>query len=273
MQLLFFCSRWGSEKIPWELFIENIKQAGFDGIEAGLPENDREAEQLMKLIRNSGLDCILQHYETTTPDFKTHKETYIRRLERMMFYKPLRVNSNTGRDIFSIDNNIELLQTAHQISTSAAIPISHETHRSRFSYAAHATAPFLKLEWLKLTWDISHWICVAESLLEDQQHVINDTIPHVAHLHARFGHTQGPQIGDINDQTWRATKNRHLEVWLKTVSHAKQNGAKNFCITTEFGPPPYMPFVPKGKTAIAHQFDLNVKMKSFLEQHLKFLQI
>jgi hypothetical protein len=37
MKVLFFCPRWGQEHTPWNVFLNNVKQAGYDGVEAGLP--------------------------------------------------------------------------------------------------------------------------------------------------------------------------------------------------------------------------------------------
>lgn len=29
----FLCPRWGSEDIPWDIFLKQVKDAGFSGIE------------------------------------------------------------------------------------------------------------------------------------------------------------------------------------------------------------------------------------------------
>ena len=47
---------------------------------------------------------------------------------------------------------------------------------------------------LRLALDISHWICVSESYLEDQQEAIDLSIQHTVHLHARVGHREGLQV-------------------------------------------------------------------------------
>ena len=47
---------------------------------------------------------------------------------------------------------------------------------------------------LKLTLDISHWYCVSESFLEDQQDLLTELLDLVYHVHTRVGHTQGSQI-------------------------------------------------------------------------------
>lgn len=264
MDLLYFMPRWGSDAIPWENFIIAVKEAGYHGIEMGLPADDQEARYVFKLLRAHGLKYILQHYETTTVNFPQHIKEYRTRLEKMAGFAPFRINSHTGKDYFSKANNLLLLREARRISDETGIPLSHETHRSRFSYAAHATRPYLVYSWLRLTWDVSHWFCVAESLLEDQTDVLDQTIARVDHIHARFGHPQGPQIGNPDDPQWAHTRQRHLKLWQAVIRCARQRGVKELSITTEFGPPPYMPFVPAGRSSADHQFTLNYNLKQLL---------
>lgn len=269
LKILFFCPRWGSETIPLEKFVKKVKQANYDGLEIGLPENDLEATNLISLLETNGLKYILQHYETTNSDFIKHKQEYISRLERMATFKPYLINSHTGRDFFSYEQNMSLLEAALEISKKHSVTISHETHRSRFSFAAHITNNYLKNSWLDLTWDVSHWICVAETLLEDQEEVIKNTIPHVKHIHARIGHTQGPQLADLYDEKFSTTKERHLQLWDKVLLNHIKKGKQELGITTEFGPWPYMPTLPQHILPTTQQFQLNVEIMRILKQRIK----
>lgn len=271
MKLLFFCPRWGSEIIPWHIFLRQVKEAGYDGVEIGLPENKDEASAILELIRKEGLRFILQHYETSAQDFKAHRNIYRKHLARLAQQQPYLINSHTGRDIFDYDQNMLLLEDAKKIEECSGVTIAHETHRSRFCFAAHVTNMYLNTDWLNFTWDVSHWFCVAESLLEDQEPVIERIVPHVQHLHARFGHTQGSQIDDFHSDRWDATKSRHLQLWDKVINLWHRSSRKEFGITTEFGPWPYMLESKSGLQAQCRQFEMNKDMMSLLK--LRYLDM
>jgi hypothetical protein len=46
MKLLFFCPRWGSESLSWDTFCHKVKEAGFDGAEAGVPFDKKELGEM-----------------------------------------------------------------------------------------------------------------------------------------------------------------------------------------------------------------------------------
>jgi len=77
------------------------------------------------------------------------------------------------------------------------VTIIHETHRGKFSFAVHSTRKYLEaIPSLRLNLDISHWYTVAESYLDDQQRRWSWRSRRTAHIHARVGHKQGPQVSD-----------------------------------------------------------------------------
>src|SRR5690606_17160398 len=132
--------------------------AGYDGVETSLPSSERETDRIINEITKRGLKLIGQHWDTITPDFKVHRAEYEKRLQSMISARPFFITSHTGKDYYTLEQNIQLLTLARQISLSSAIPIIHETHRGKFSFAAHITQSYLeKLPWLRLTLDISHW--------------------------------------------------------------------------------------------------------------------
>ena len=47
MKILFFCPRWGQFHTPWNIFLKTVKAAGYVGIEASLPENERETAEML----------------------------------------------------------------------------------------------------------------------------------------------------------------------------------------------------------------------------------
>lgn len=259
MQINYFCPRWGSEDMPWDDFLSAVKQAGYNGVEIGIPEDENTKAELLEKIEGYKLKFIAQHWETNDRDFNTHKKSFRYHLERLVKTNPFQVNSHTGKDYFTAAQNGELLKIAEEISAKSDVCITHETHRGRFSFASHLTTPyFTEFPKLQITLDVSHWICVAESLLFDQQEAIESCLPHTKHIHARMGHTQGPQVDDPRLEKWQQTAERHFEIWDSIVEYNRANGTKEISFTTEFGPIPYMPTVPAGKSASGFQFELNV---------------
>lgn len=240
MKINYFYPRWGSENIKWTIFLDHVKALGFDGVEIGLPNTKKEIEFVLEEIDKRALHFILQHHETTTPDFKLHREQLNERLNTLSNYKPYLINSHTGRDHFSFEENMSLINDSLTIEKQSNICILHETHRSRFSFAPQITSNYLTEENIKLTLDISHWFCVTESLLNDFEKHIDKAVLHTKHIHARFGHQQGPQIENIHDPRNTEIINRHFQIWDDVIYHQKLINATDFAVTTEFGPWPYL---------------------------------
>jgi sugar phosphate isomerase/epimerase len=266
MKIRFFCPRWGAENLDYETFFQKVKDAGYDGVEMSLPADIQQKNQILKLLSQSGLDFIAQHWETLTADFEMHKKEYRERLINLATAKPLFINTQTGKDFFSYKQNHELIQIADEIAENYGVKIIHETHRGKFSFALHILAEFLaKIPDLRISLDISHWINVAESWLDNQQDSLDLALSRTEHMHARVGFPEGPQIPDPRVPEWQEALQRHVSVWQKVIDKRREDGREEITITTEFGPYPYMTILPSNKLPIANQWDVNV----FIMQHLK----
>ncbi|HUH47795.1 MAG TPA: hypothetical protein VLZ54_11620 [Arenibacter sp.] len=204
MQLKFIYPRWGSAAIPWPVFLNKVKEAGYHGVEIDLPLDKSKKNEICSLLKDLELEMVAQHWETKEVDFTKHREMYKRHLYNLVEAQPLFVNSHTGMDFYSHTQNSALIEMAHKIEEETGVIITHETHRSRFSYAAHACLPYLEeYPFLKLTSDLSHWCCVAESLLENQTYSVQKAIKHTHHVHARVGSAQSPQVIDPRDENYK----------------------------------------------------------------------
>ncbi|MET1054981.1 MAG: TIM barrel protein [Pedobacter sp.] len=266
MEILFFCTRWGSEQLSWDSFSRKVRDAGFDGIESSLPGHPTEQEQMMEGLSKHGLKFIGVHWDTLTPNFSNHKSEMEKRLFALAAANPLFITSHTGKDHFSFEQNVELLTRAEEISLLTGVPVLHETHRGKFSFAAHITRAFLeRLPWLKLTLDISHWYTVAESYLQDQHESLELALIHTSHIHSRVGFTQGPQITDPRYHEWQEALQHHLICWDKVVGIQKNEGSQRFTFTSEFGPYPYMASSISANAVSGCQWDLNTYMKDLLK--------
>ena len=268
MKLQFFCPRWGSEALSWADFARKVRAAGYDGVETSLPLGDQRAtDEILGALAGQGLQLIAQHWETTNGDVAEHCREYRARLEWVAAAKPLFINSQTGRDWFTPEQNRRVLGVADDVAARTGVKIVHETHRGKFAYAAAVTATFLRDDpSLRLTADFSHWCNVSESLLEDQADALALAIERTDHLHARVGHAEGPQVSDPRAPEWQSAVNAHLTWWDRVVERHRKAGAATFTVTPEFGPAPYMPALPYTAQPVADQWGINVHMMELLRE-------
>lgn len=269
MNLLFFCPRWGSESIGWDAFCSKVKQAGFNGVEAGVPFDKAEMEGMRTALEKHQLQLIGQYWQSFEKDFSSHKASYIQHLHHLAQLNPIKIDAQTGKDYFLPDQNKELFAAATAFTNETGIPVAHETHRNKALFAAHITKQYLELlPSLAITADFSHWCNVAESFLEDQQDAVELGIKHAIHIHARVGHTQGAQVIDPSLPEWKDALQTHLHWWRKIATHHLQSGKEELTITPEFGPAPYMMHHPQTKVPLADQWNINVWMMNYLKKEL-----
>ena len=265
MKINYLCPVWGNE-LPFDDFVSRVKQAGFDGVEMSLPiDDDAVKRRLVKTISNADLLFVGQHWETVTLDFVQHKNEYVRRLHNLADGNPLLIDSQTGKDFFTFEQNIELVKLARAFTKDTGVHVVHETHRGKFTFAAHITEQYLLADSnLRIGADFSHWCNVAESLLDNQESALTLAISRADHIHARVGFSEGPQIPDPRAAEWTEALNKHLNWWDRIVDRAWKESREFLCITPEFGPYPYMTILPDSKLPIASQWDINVFMMNLL---------
>ncbi|MGF1925047.1 MAG: sugar phosphate isomerase/epimerase [Bacteroidia bacterium] len=271
----FFCPRWGFENIPWPVFLERVKTAGYDGIEWFPFGEVCNYEEVLVLLKQYELDfsvvmAVIEPYTT----FERYKEKLRIDLEQLMTVKndqvsPLFFSAQIGREFFEEWQVEECLLICNLIEENFQTPIYQETHRNKWSYAAHVVAPILvKHPSLKLTFDVSHWFCVSESYLEDQQNAVNQAILHARHIHARVGSTQASQVWDPASAESEKALVAHLRIWDKWVAQMIVKG-RPITITPEFGPAPYLIQGDRIGSLQEEQWRLNLWMKDFLKNRYR----
>ncbi|HET7898150.1 MAG TPA: sugar phosphate isomerase/epimerase, partial [Flavisolibacter sp.] len=170
------------------------------------------------------------------------------------------------KDFFTFEQNRLLIEAASAVSRQSGVPVLHETHRNKFSFAAHITKDYLqKLPELKITLDASHWVCVAESFLEDQEEAVQLAIERTEHLHARVGYPEGPQVPDPRIAEWKPALDKHLQWWDQVIDQKKRK-QNIVTITPEFGPYPYMVPLPGTGAPITNQWEVNVFIMELLRK-------
>ncbi|MES2457798.1 MAG: sugar phosphate isomerase/epimerase [Bacteroidota bacterium] len=265
MELKFFCPRWGSEYLSWSDFFGKVKGAGYDGVEyaIGRSVTIAELDEVWTGAAKHGLLLIAQHYDTYESDFELHLALYIKWFERIKGYPVVKINSQTGKDHFSFEQNEALITVATRFSNETGVQVVHETHRNKFSFAAHITREYLlRSPNLLITLDASHWVCVAESFLSDQKETVDLAISRTEHIHARVGYPEGPQVTDPAAPECLEALNVHLQWWDKVVERKRND--KVLTISPEFGPYPYMVELPYTGQPVADQWSVNVWIMNLL---------
>ncbi len=130
MQIIFFCPRWGSENLDWNSFCHKVKEAGYHGIEAGVPFDEAEKREMSVALQRHELLLIGQYWQSFEKDFSTHKRSYEKHLQNMIEIKPVKIDSQTGKDYFTFLQNKELFDVAFEFQQKSGIPVAHETHRN-----------------------------------------------------------------------------------------------------------------------------------------------
>ncbi|WP_136465374.1 sugar phosphate isomerase/epimerase family protein [Flagellimonas onchidii] len=261
MEFKFIYPRWGSADIPWPEFLQKVKEHGYDGVEIDLPLGNQKKD-ILSILKDYELNFVGQHWETKEVNFEKHKEQYKGHLYNLAEANPLLINSHTGMDFFSFGQNAELIEMAMKIEEEMGVTITHETHRSRFSFAAHVCHAFLKeYPKLKLTSDFSHWCCVAETLLENQSDAVNLAIERSYHIHARVGSAQSPQVIDPRSDTYALELKHFMNWWKQMLLDAQAHGREYITITPEYGPEPYALLHPNTKSLLADQWEVNQFIK------------
>ena len=267
MKIKYFYPHWGSEQMEFGKFCEEVSSVGYDGVEMNLSTDPSEKKQQLETLKSQGLELLAQHALTRCPDFKEHLEQYTHRVAEIAEKNPLLINTHTGRDWFSFEQNQEIIAAAAQVSKDSGIPIIHETHRGRFSFCAETTHRFLEADpALRLCADFSHWCTVSESFLADQSHFVEAAIQRADMIHARIGFDQGPQVNDPRAPEWNNAVACFLGWWDQIVECHKTKGSEFLPITTEFGPAPYLPVAPYTQKPVASQWELNLYMLDLLKQ-------
>jgi sugar phosphate isomerase/epimerase len=260
-------TNWGFHG-PLDEFCAKVKKEGYDGIEMWWPGEKKGQDELFAALKKHGLEIgfLVGGHQS---NFQEHLDTFKKMIDGAATNKvqqPLYINCHSGRDWFSFDQNKAFIDYTTQVSKQTGVLICHETHRARILYSAAVARPFFeKLPDLRITFDVSHWCNVHESLLEDQQETVNMALERVGHIHARIGHPEGPQVNDPRAPEWERVVAAHFAWWDKVAERKKKNNER-LTILTEFGPPDYMPTLPYTRQALADQWAINVHMMHLLRK-------
>lgn len=270
MKILFFRSVWGLEDLPAlaDRFVR-IKEGGFDGVEVAVPDTVDECKRAREKLDDLGLAVVAQQWQSGGRNPAEHMASFEKLYVRALLLKPLYLNSHTGCDHFTIEENLAIFDHATAFAAKHGVPVYHETHRGRALFSAPQTMQILSARPdLRITADFSHWCCVHESLLEDQFERVERATRSSYAIHARVGHAEGPQITDPRDPLWERNLVTHLGWWQRIVAHRRAEGRTMLPVCPEFGPAPYMTLLPQTRTPIADLWAINCYMMEWLRPRL-----
>src|SRR5579863_2364728 len=214
-EIVYINPNWGKKHIIDSAEIADLKMEGYSGLEVNVAASGPNSAEIVRCLHENGFIFVAQQW---LPSAIETVDRYITRLKKNLDdiaeLKPEFINSHTGKDYFSFDDNCRIIEITKQFSTATGIPFYHETHRGRFPFHAASTIPYLEaFPDLELTADFSHWCTVSESMLQDQQQNMDRVIHHVRYIHARVGHEEAPQVNDPAAPEWADHLQRYYQWW------------------------------------------------------------
>jgi hypothetical protein len=268
MKITWICAMWGMQGTTLRANLTMAKEAGFDGVEMGVPADAAQKRELKALLAELGLVLVGQQW-TTGADPAEHARSFEEQYRRNAELAPILINSHTGRDIFTLRENLMVFRKAEEMEKALGIAVVHELHRGRPTFSAPSTMELLDaLPNLRLAADFSHWCCVHETLLEDQPQRVQRAIAHARHIHARVGHAESPQVIDPRIELWKPAVEAHLRWWQAIAAARAAAGDAVLTVCPEFGPPPYLVTLPDTGQPIVDLWAVNRYMKDFLRDRL-----
>jgi hypothetical protein len=252
VKLEIYKSLWGMVG-PLDTQLGQIKDAGYDGFEDDIPARDAVARFTTSRKQHDLRYITL--IRTTGPD---HLASFAEQVERSARLEADSVTSHSAVDSMSLDEKARFFEGALKVEERVGIPVAHETHRQTALFVPWETAAVLtRFPELKLTADYSHWCCVCESMLNDQEANVSLSNRHAVHIHGRVGFPGGPQVNDPRAPENESYVLRHEEWWREIAKARKAAGAMFLSFDPEFGPPPdYMPALPFTRQPVCDLWDV-----------------
>jgi sugar phosphate isomerase/epimerase len=265
MKIVYLKSVWGMTGSLAENLV-SIKDAGYDGVEMGAPASTVDQLNARKLLADLELDVVIQQW-TVGSSVEEHVRSFEAQFGNGLEMEPLLINSHTGKDWYSFEDNLRVFDAAERLAGQSGVRLVHETHRGRPTFCSSACNALLDARPdLQFAADFSHWCCVHESLLEDQDDAVERVSRRSYHIHARVGHAQSPQINDPRAEEWQEAVDVHLAWWDRIVELRRAEGAEVLTICPEFGPYPYMTEQPHSRTPLADAWEINQHMHQLLRK-------
>jgi hypothetical protein len=230
------------------------RQVGYEALEASLRlVPDRAA--FLRFLQDQQFDWIAQvfsHDFVPGGSVRAHLDSLRAQVEECLDHHPLFFNAHTGSDNWTPAEAEDFYGEALALEKSLGVPLAHETHRMRYFATPWQTRHILtRFPELRITCDLSHWVCVCERLLPDLADTITLAARHCHHLHARVGFEEGPQVPDPAAPEYATHLHAHETWWSQIWTSQQERAFTVSTLTPEFGPPPYLHTVPHTRIPVA----------------------
>lgn len=254
MKLLLARHLWGlTEK--WEQVFPRIQAAGFEAIEAPLPDA-ADHDRFQSLLNQYGFSYIAMIF-TKGGTLSEHIDSFNAQVSASRTLQPILINSHSGQDGWDEALSKKFFTEALALEATLEIPVAHETHRGRILFNPWVTLRLLKqFEKLHLCCDLSHWVCVCERLLDSELDNLQLCVERSIHLHTRVGYEEGPQVPDPRAPEYQLQLESH-ERWWQSIWDAQSTRKQAIStVTPEYGPPPYLHTLPYSNMAVADLWEI-----------------
>ena len=271
MKLKLFKPLWGHNGTLSEA-VQLAVKAGFDGIEGPIPDDSGSRNDFISMCSDAGLEIIA---EVTTgggyvPDPNAspaqHLDDLRRGIERSLSASPLFINTQAGLDAWDAGTQIAFHSGIAEMAWEFQIEITVETHRSRSTFHPWVTRDILNaVPDLNITCDFSHWCCVTERLvMNDNPALLTFMADRCHHMHARIGYDQGPQVPDPRAPEYKQAVDSHRSWWESIWKIQQRKGFTDITMTPEFGTDGYLHLEPFTQKPVADLWEINCWMASEL---------
>ena len=251
-----------SEPNRLEDVCRRISDAGYDGVESPMPPPDetRYFNRLLADHRLVFLPMVITvgaGHSQLAGGVKDHLASLRRQLDRAAEFSPEQLSAHGGTDTMTDDEAVEFFEAALEMEREAGIPIAWETHRRRILYTSWRTARLLqRLPELKLLADYSHWVLVAERMLEDRAEDLRIANKRVIHIQGRVGGPEQPQAADPRAPEIKPAIAIYEGWWAEIIRHRLAAGDRYLHFNPEYGAPPYLPTLPYTQQPIADLWEV-----------------
>jgi hypothetical protein len=233
-------------------------------VEGPVPSEATARHEFSAKLRAAGVPFIAEittggSYVPETRYPAHHLEDFCRKTEASLECSPIFLTVLGGCDAWPLAQSVEFFGRALEAATGLGVVVSFETHRSRSTFNPWTTRDLLEqLPELRLTCDFSHWCCVCERLvLDDEPEILALCAERAHHVHARVGYDQGPQVPHPDAPEYRAVLNAHERWWDALWSASEHAGRTTVTMTPEFGPDGYLHTLPFSAAGVANLDEIN----------------
>lgn len=275
MKLEIFRTLWGYTASKAQA-LDELLEAGFDGMEARLPMTASERAEFAAFLRInkvSYISTVFSAYDVL-PEQSATVDEHLLDLDKKLGWAaelaPRFVNLLAGNDRWPLSQQVDFFGRAMDVARKHGLVCAFETHRARSLFNPWVTLELIRqLPELRFTSDISHWVVTCERLLNDPEDDLSAFVERVHHIQARVGYDQGPQVPHPAAPEYSQALAFHQQHWEAIWRSQEKRGYQVSTLTPEFGADAYLHHLPFTNVPVADLWSLNVWMANTEREHFR----